>query len=243
MLLYVVMMFVLPAATTMAEKTAAFGVPSTAEEFIRRAKEGYYEGMKTFRDKAENRWKYREWKRKFRQERRAWRFNMERRAWNMAFRRGEKEDPCPGGPGWQQQWAAPPPFSMGMAVILPIMEVYKVLVTILGFYGAYSLLAHGSVFGVYPPAGMPTWVAAVIFIFLCSILSIPAKIFKYSCHYHRAHWVGYYGALESIVWMGIVLVGLWYADHHYSQVHEAFRQVIPALHQALDSIRLAWHTK
>jgi phage shock protein PspC (stress-responsive transcriptional regulator) len=50
-LAYFFLMLVLPSADTAAEKAAAYGAPSTAQEFIRRAKEGYYEGMKTWGDR------------------------------------------------------------------------------------------------------------------------------------------------------------------------------------------------
>jgi hypothetical protein len=48
LLVYVVMAFVVPEARSPEEKAAASGNPSTAQEFIRRAKEGYYEAMKGF---------------------------------------------------------------------------------------------------------------------------------------------------------------------------------------------------
>src|SRR5580692_10444750 len=50
-LLYILMAIILPRAETPAEKAAAYGAPSTAEEFVKRAKEGYYGGMRTFRDR------------------------------------------------------------------------------------------------------------------------------------------------------------------------------------------------
>jgi phage shock protein PspC (stress-responsive transcriptional regulator) len=67
-LLYLLLMILLPTAQTPAEKAAAHGAPFTAEEFIRRAKAGYYEGMKTFNDPQS----HRQWKRKFKQEMRSW---------------------------------------------------------------------------------------------------------------------------------------------------------------------------
>jgi phage shock protein PspC (stress-responsive transcriptional regulator) len=73
--IYAVMAIVVPEAQSPEEKAAASGMPSTAQEFIRRAKEGYYEAMKDFPDRAARR----EWKRRFKQEMRAnadqWRTN------------------------------------------------------------------------------------------------------------------------------------------------------------------------
>ena len=75
LLVYVVMAIVVPEARSPEEKAAASGDPSTAQEFIRRAKEGYYEAMKGFPDRKARR----EWKRRFKREMRAnadqWRYN------------------------------------------------------------------------------------------------------------------------------------------------------------------------
>lgn len=51
-LLYLLLAIIVPAAKTPAEKAAAAGtVVATAQDFIRRAKAGYYEGTKAFHDK------------------------------------------------------------------------------------------------------------------------------------------------------------------------------------------------
>ncbi len=67
-LLYLVMAIVIPEANTPEEKAAAYGGPSTAQEFIRRAKEGYYEATKGFPDRKARR----EWQRRFKREMRGW---------------------------------------------------------------------------------------------------------------------------------------------------------------------------
>ncbi len=67
LLVYLVMAIVVPEARSPEEKAAASGNPSTAQEFIRRAKEGYYEAMKGFPDRKARR----EWKRRFKREMRA----------------------------------------------------------------------------------------------------------------------------------------------------------------------------
>src|SRR5580698_10292406 len=76
-LVYVVMAIILPEARSPEEKAAASGFPGTAQDFIQRAKEGYYEAMKNFpRGKA-----HREWTRKFKQDMRGfadqWRYNWQ----------------------------------------------------------------------------------------------------------------------------------------------------------------------
>ena len=63
-LVYLLMSFIVPVASTPSEKAAAAGAAATAQEFIRRAKAGYYDGMKTWHDKEA----HRAWKRKFKQD-------------------------------------------------------------------------------------------------------------------------------------------------------------------------------
>ena len=67
LLVYLVMAMVVPLARSPEEKAAASGAPPTAQAFIRRAKEGYYEAVKGFPDRKARR----EWKRRFKEEMRA----------------------------------------------------------------------------------------------------------------------------------------------------------------------------
>jgi phage shock protein PspC (stress-responsive transcriptional regulator) len=236
-LLYILMMFVVPAANTPAEKTAAFGVPSTAEEFIRRAKEGYYQGLKAIKDNTENRWKRREWKRRFRQERRAWKFNMERRAWNMAFRRAEYQDPNKCGQNWGPCWGKSPHADFGVWFFLSLMEVINVLIALVGFYAVYSLVVHGGVFGMRLPAGIPLWAGVIGLIVLFNILTGPVRVLRraYFCR-------GVFGAGSAALWEGFLVLAfiailLWMPSNFMAQIHEALRNAAPALHHALDTVR------
>lgn len=75
---YLVLMLVIPTATTPEERAAATGMPfDTAQDFIRRAKEGYYEGMKKLRT-AHSRHERREQRREMR---RQWRDEHRREVW------------------------------------------------------------------------------------------------------------------------------------------------------------------
>ena len=94
-LLYLLLMFLVPPAETSAEKAAAFGAPSTAQEFIRRAKEGYYEGMKTFHDRRA----HREWRRKFRRDMRGWSRGVQRDVSASAQNFGDS---------WHRTWSHSP---------------------------------------------------------------------------------------------------------------------------------------
>jgi len=121
LLVYVVMAIVVPEARSPEEKAAASGFPATAQEFIRRAKEGYYEAMKGFPDRKARR----EWKRQFKREMRAhadqWRFN------------------------WHSYWAEHAPIHPGMGFVLPFLSLLQGAATVVWICAIISLLATGAV--------------------------------------------------------------------------------------------------
>jgi phage shock protein PspC (stress-responsive transcriptional regulator) len=65
---YLVAVLIVPKAVTPAQKAAASGATDTANDFIRMARAGYYEGMRKITDPQARR----EWKRKFKREMRDW---------------------------------------------------------------------------------------------------------------------------------------------------------------------------
>ena len=134
-LLYLLMAVLLPAATTSSEKAAAYGAPSTSQEFIRRAREGYYEGMKTFKDKRA----HREWKRKFKQE---------MRGWGRDFRREFHQNTHQWAQNWRQHWGEHPHPAFGSWILVPVLTIMSVLVVLFSVVSVISFLSNGTVFGV-----------------------------------------------------------------------------------------------
>ena len=99
LLVYLVMAIVVPTARSPEQRAAASGAPSTAEQFIRRAKEGYYEAMKGFPDRKARR----EWQRRFKREMRAnadsWRHH------------------------WHDYWAEHSPWHPATGLALPVLSL------------------------------------------------------------------------------------------------------------------------
>jgi phage shock protein PspC (stress-responsive transcriptional regulator) len=218
-LLYILMLIVIPAANTSAEKAAAAGGgPSTAEEFIRRAKEGYYEGMKTFKDKRA----HREWKRKFKQEMRGWKkdFQREMRDNGDRWRRN-----------WHQTWGHPPGFECGLSGPFLFLAFFNVLVTLLGIYAVWSLLVRGAVFGAHPPGGVPLWLSLLGLLMIWRVLTFPFRAHHHPCYGRGA------GFGDSFAWVAFVVLVVWLANRHVPRFHEALQNLRPACHQALDSLR------
>ncbi len=231
-LAYIIMAIVLPLADSPEEKAAAYGAPFTAQEFIRRARAGYYEAMKKFPDRKARR----EWKRRFKQEMREWRMSFHRemasnsRSWRDDWRR-------PGGPL---------EFHPGLGVALPMFSLLQAALIVLFVSAVISLLATGGVFGVMPPASVPVWLVLLVLLFIYGVLVLPLKMIRRACYYDlggaRAAWPTLV-FLDVLVWLGVVVVLFWLARHHLPQVHDAVRNIPAMFRDAVNDIRDWWNQK
>ena len=227
LLVYLIMAVVIPTARSPEEKAAAFGVPSTAQEFIRRAKEGYYDAMKSFPDREARR----AWKRKFRQEMRDWRTSFHR---EMAGNTQQWRE------NWQRHWAAQP----GAGLALPIISVIHGAILIVWVCAFISLLASGTVLGVALPVGMPLWVAALILLIVYGMLAWPLKAARRAFYFRgvglgSAPW-GLFCLMDAFIWIGVVGALLYLAMHYFPEAREAARALPGVFHDAADSIRDWW---
>jgi len=224
---YLVMAFIVPAATTPDERAAAFGTPSTTQDFIKRARAGYYDGMRAFKDKHE----YREWRRKFRQEMRGW-----RQQFKMEMQRNAHQWAC----NWRQHWSqnAPPVFFGGM-ILAPLFALASMLVTLGVLYAIYSILVHGSAFGVSVPAGVPHWAAIVILVIVVQFVVWPLRIMRhlatgaYAAPYYHPFvhlWNGFAG-------LAVFVILLWLFVHHPAQAQDALHSFLHEMRAAFESFR------
>jgi len=229
-LVYLVMAIVVPEARSPEEKAAAYGGPSTAQEFIRRAKEGYYEAMKGFPDRKARR----EWQRRFKREMRGWRlsFDREMRANADQWRQN-----------WHGHWAEHAPFHPGMGFALPLLSVLHGAATVLWICALISLLATATVFGLALPANVPVWVAALLLFIAYGILVSPLKAARRACYggMGRSRWAwSFMFLLDAVVSLAVVAVLLWLAAHYFPELREAIQSIPSLAHQAADDIRAWW---
>ena len=221
-----VMASVVPEASSPEEKAAASGIPSTAQEFIRRAKEGYYEAVKGFPDRKARR----EWKRRFRQEMRGWRrsFDHEMR-WNADQWRHN----------WHSYWAEHAPFHSGFGFALPFLSLMHGALIVGWICASISLLATGAVFGLALPSGVPVWAAALLLFIAFGILAAPLKLARRACYwgFGRPKWAGgFMFLLDAVIWLAIVSTLLWLAVHYFPELREAVRSLPSVAHQAADEV-------
>ena len=228
-LLYIIMAFIIPSAHTPAEKAAAMGAPSTSQEFIRRAREGYYEGMKTFKDKRA----HREWKRRFKQEMRGWKQDFSKEFHQNAHQWAQN---------WRQHWGQHP--NPGSWVAYPFLKIICLIIAIVCVCSVISLLTTGVVFGIGFPPGVPTWLGVIFLILFFQIIAWPIKAAKRSLYYGGGYGPGYAGPFDhlfhTVIWLGFIVLIVWFANRHSFHFHEALQSLPHEVHQAVDSVKEWW---
>jgi phage shock protein PspC (stress-responsive transcriptional regulator) len=219
-MVYIVMALVVPEAVTQEEKAAASGSPATSQEFIRRAKEGYYKAMKGFPDIHERRESYRRWRRQFRVHSHQWRYN------------------------WQKYWHGHPPVHPGMGFTLPILSVLQGTATVLWICAIISLLATGMIFGRALPADVPVWVAALFLFFLYGIIVGPMKAARRAYYWSlgETRWAfPLIAIVDTVVWIAVTAILLTLAIHYFPELHQALESIPTVTHQAIDGVKSWWH--
>ena len=221
-LVYLVLMFVVPYASTSEEHAAARGLPFNARVLVERAKQ-----------KAAEFAQHGEWK----QSRAAWRheWRRARAEWRYEWRRARHE--------WRKRrWSAPPPPPVGPApaplpyaahvvtgILMAILGIVLVVFTIGMVLAVISLVTTGAIFGWWLPNGVPFWVGIIVLIVLYNIVAWPLKAARRAA-YHPA--LGYHGAWvapwDGLFGIAILVVLAWYGYHHVPAVHDLIDHVTHA---------------
>jgi len=238
-LVYLLMALVVPLATPPAEKAAATGAAATAQEFIRRAKAGYYEGFKTFHDKEA----HRAWKRRYKEEMRGWKRNFQRSMHESA--RAMQENAHQWQQNWQQHGGAHPPWLFGAVFLAPILSLVLLGLAIALFYSIFTLVAHGNVFGLALPLGIPLWLGILGLLVIFHLVSWPVKAARWDCYRGGPWGHGHYGPgpLAGLVWLSLLVIFVWWLDHSVPGFHDWLQTVPDALRHAADAVREWWHNK
>lgn len=230
-LAYVLLLIILPTATTPEEKAAASGLPKTAQDFIHRAKQGYYEGMRTWGDRRA----HREWRRKFREEMRGWKrqfksqWREQTQEWHANWHRYWSERPRPAGP-----------------LALPLISLLCAIVGLVWALVVIGFLLHHRFLGIAAPAGMPFWAVLIVLLLAYSVIVAPLKAMRWSL---RGPCWGPWAPgpfsvvwlLEAVLWLVVVAMGLAYLGRHQWSLEASIRDLGPALHHGADRIRDWWN--
>lgn len=218
-LAYIVMAIVIPEAVSPEEKAAASGTPATAQEFIRRAREGYYEAMKNFPDEAA------------------------RRAWTRRFTRDLRVHADHWRGQWHSYWAQRAPIHPGMGLTLPVLSLLQGALTVAGLCAIVSLLATGTVLGLDLPANVPVWVAALLLVIGYGILAAPLKAARRMCYWNPGHpkWTWSFVFLaDALVWLMVIATLFCLGVHFFPEVRDAIRGIPGFFHDAAHDISGWW---
>ena len=212
-LAYIVMMFVIPYASTSEEHAAAHGQPFDAQHLIDQAKKHFREGA-TWR---------RHWGREARAEARAW-----RREWRRERR--EMKD--------HLRWGAPPVLPEDasyatrvlMGVLIPIAALCNAVLIIAFLVILAQLFTRGTVFGWEPPPDVPLWADALILFVLLHVCSAPLRAVRHAGYYaHGTAANVWFAVWGSILWLGFVIVFFWFAYHYWPDVAQFLRDIADSI--------------
>jgi phage shock protein PspC (stress-responsive transcriptional regulator) len=225
---YLVLMFVVPYASTSEEHAAARGLPFNARALVERAKQKYSE----FRSSPDWQRSRAEWRKEWRRARAEWRLEWRRaRAeWRAHPRWGRGPAPFPPPPAGP----APPPVPYAAHIVtgtlLAVLGLVLAVFTIGWLLAIVSLVTTGAVFGWLLPHGLPLWAAIVALIVLYNLVAWPIKAARRAAYYpgggYHAPWVA---AWDSIVGLAILAALLWYGYDH-----------VPELRDFVDHLRHVW---
>jgi phage shock protein PspC (stress-responsive transcriptional regulator) len=230
-LIYFFMMIIVPSARTAEQKAAAYGAPLTAQEFIRRAKAGYYEGMNAFADEPTRR----RWKRQCRH-------------WGRSVQRDMNAHAHQWQRNWSHYWGRHPHPGVALApAAIALLSLFAVVVTFAWFFALISLVTTGAVFGVLPPAGMPLWVGIVGLVILYNFMMFPVRALRPGPAGHGPRGSGcapvLFGLWDLAVFIGLVVVLVWLADRYVPHAHDVFMHLPSTLRHGLDAVKDWWAQK
>jgi phage shock protein PspC (stress-responsive transcriptional regulator) len=232
-LAYFALVLLLPAAETPAEKAAAQGIPATAQEFIRRAREGYYDAARAFGGRRA----HREWRKRFHHEMRRWRRSM-RHDWQAS------------SAAWQgaatASWTQHPGAWQGLWFSLSVLSLIRSVLTVVFIYALVMLASHGAVFGLAKPADMPLWVALLILCVIFQAVMWPFRAARHALKYHG--WgtapsgpaIAVFSFWDSLVSLAVFALLLWLADRYVPHFHEALMHLPQWIQSFVDSVKDWW---
>jgi hypothetical protein len=232
-LVYIVLMFVIPFASTLTDRAAAQGLPFTAQLMVEETKR-YCAQFK--RDAEWRHYRHREARWRHREQRAQWRahWRRERAAWRAQRHWGwwASPPPPPASAGTYTPPYAPPGYVAQLlaGVLAPLAALANAALLILLLIAVVQLLGHGVVFGWPRPVGLPAWAAVLILLIIYGVVSMPLRAVRHAAYYARGGGANVALALwGSVLWIACIVLFIWLASHFWPQLQHFLQQLTDAL--------------
>jgi phage shock protein PspC (stress-responsive transcriptional regulator) len=220
---YVVLMFIVPYASTSEEHAAAHGLPFNARVLVERAKEKYAQ----FANSADWRDSRNQWRSEWRRARAEWRFERRRMRdeWRQHWRFGAGGAPASAAamPPGAKTTAANYSTHIITGTVLAILGLIFAIFTIGWVLALLSLLTTGALLGWSLPHGVPFWAALIVLVVLYNAIAWPIKAMRRSIYYsvgpYQSAWVE---AWNGIAALAVVFALIWYGYHHQPEMRNLF---------------------
>jgi hypothetical protein len=188
--------------------------------------------MRSFGDRKA----YREWK---------WKFKQEMRQRKRDFQREMRRNAEQWHQNWFGYWAHPAHAYPGWWFFAPLLGLLSFIVTLLCVCSVLSLIFTGTVFGMFPPAGIPLWLGIILLILFFKLVKWPIKAMRYALYYPGVRGPGFcesgHHCWSSIVWIAFLVFVFWLVDSHSPHAHEAIEHLRNAGHHVVDALRDWWN--
>ncbi len=221
LLAYLVLMFVVPYASTSEEHAAARGLPFNARALVERAKRKAAE----FTHSTDWPGSKAQWKREWRRARAEMRYEWRRaRAEWRAHRYAAPPPPPPGAPQ--------PPYAAHVltGLLMALLGLVLAAITIAWIVALASLVTTGAIFGWWLPHDVPFWAALLILVVAYNLVVWPIKAVRRAAYGSYGGYRAYHGpwvaAWDGVATLAVVVLLGWYAYQH-----------VPAVHDFLDHLR------
>jgi phage shock protein PspC (stress-responsive transcriptional regulator) len=202
---YLVLMFVVPTATTAEERAAARGLPFNAQELVEQAKH-HYADLKD----SHQRWRDR---RRRNKERAFWRSGEKRACEEPQSRPFERPQP-----GYGARVAA--------GIVLPVISAISAVLTVAAILAGALFLTTGEILGWSPPLDVPPWAALLAVIAAYALLAAPLRAVRYASYEALGPRRGWYVFWDGVLWLALVILAWWIAANFVPGVDESFRGLL-----------------
>lgn len=186
-LIYLVLVFAVPVATTSEEMAAAHGAPFNAQEVVDRAKREYAR----FTDEEAPRWRA-----QMRAQQRAWRRQM--REWRQSWGRSDFAAPA------QPVGYVTRVFAGLLALVLSLVSAAVLIAFLIALF---ALLHSGALLGWVPPLGLPLWLAVVVLCIVYAALAVPLGLLRRGSYAAARGRADYGGRGEGLLTLLAVIAG------------------------------------